>query len=79
MPCLSWAINVKINPPLNLNLNVNLNYEFENKKGKEKERGITKEKERNLPALGPNLSVSAQIAASPQPNTTPPFSISLGQ
>jgi hypothetical protein len=24
MPCLSWAINVKIDPPLNLNLNGNL-------------------------------------------------------
>jgi hypothetical protein len=61
MPCLSWAINVKINLPRNLNLNGNLNYEFRNKKEKKrKEKGKYKRKRENTllgrnPALGPPI------------------------
>jgi hypothetical protein len=42
MPCLSWAINVKINLPRNLNLNGILNYEFRNKKEKKRKGDIYK-------------------------------------
>jgi hypothetical protein len=66
MPCLSWAIIVKINLPRNLNLN----YEFRNKKEKKrKEKRKYKRKRENI-KLGSLCLILAHIASpSVQPSS----------